>query len=82
MVRTQILLDERHHRTLKRLSRERGISLSAVVREILDGAVIGGRARIGELAGIFSDDPAVAREHDRHIYEKTRPSRRKKTATR
>ena len=68
MIRTQLMLDERHHRTLKRLSRERGKSISALVREMLDSSLAAEQPRLGRLAGILDDAPEVAREHDRLIY--------------
>ena len=39
MHRTQILIENWHHERLKRLSAQRGVSLSALIREILDRAL-------------------------------------------
>jgi hypothetical protein len=77
MVRTQLMLDERHHRTLKRLSRERGKSISALVREMLDAGLAAEQPRLGRLAGILEDAPQVAREHDRVVYTPTTKAKRR-----
>lgn len=74
IVRTQILVEEEQHRRLKRMSRERGISLSALLREILDQHLSGEAADIAGLAGVIRDSSRVAADHDRWIYG-TRPLR-------
>lgn len=68
IVRTQLLVREEQHRRLKRISRERGISLSALLREILDQHLSGEAADISCLAGVIKDGPGVAANHDRWIY--------------
>lgn len=68
LVRTQLLVKEEQHSRLKRISREQGISLSALLREILDKHLSGEAADISSLAGVIQDGPGVAANHDRWIY--------------
>jgi len=52
MVRTQIQLSEEQHRGLRELAHRRGVSLAAVIRELVDEAL----SRVGE-----------ARDHDSRV---------------
>ena len=73
MVRTQILLKEHQHLVLKELSRQRGVSLSELVREAVDSllqqeqrsTVERAKALLGEFAADRSD---VAADHDRYLW--------------
>lgn len=76
-IRTQIQLEERQYRSLKRLAATEGRSLSAVLRSMIDAAL--GTAepsaddRRAALLGLIGsgrdtkDD--VARNHDRYLYD-------------
>ncbi|MFA5889595.1 MAG: ribbon-helix-helix protein, CopG family [Actinomycetota bacterium] len=78
-VRTQIQLERRQYERLKRLALERGQSLSAVLRALVDDALGGGaaagagavrEARLG-FVGSGRDREGkrdVARLHDRYLY--------------
>lgn len=78
-VRTQVQLENRHYQRLKRLAYERGQSMSAVLRAILDEALDTGRpapasaVREARLALIGAGrDPEgkrdVARRHDAYLH--------------
>jgi hypothetical protein len=75
MIRTQISLTEEQHRRLKRVARERGVSLAEVVREAVDQVVPDQdeerrRAweRLMSLAGAFdSGVPDIAERHDDYL---------------
>ncbi len=77
-VRTQILLERRQYERLKRLAYERGRSLSAIVRELLD-TTLGGdtnateavrEVRLGFVGSgrDIAGKADVARRHDDYLY--------------
>jgi hypothetical protein len=79
MIRTQIQLTEEQTRRVKRLARQRGVSMAEVIRTFVDeGIAAAGPARGAayeralELVGRFPDRERasdLAREHDRHLDE-------------
>ncbi len=57
---TNVLLGPERQTTAKRLARERGISLSAFLRELIDDAAAESSATRGDIScliGLFGDDP-------------------------
>ena len=76
MQRTQISLESEHYELLVRESRQRGVSLAAVVRQLIaDGLRKPGRrsrSRAGPLARIKGlgegTGEAVGRQHNRNLY--------------
>jgi hypothetical protein len=72
MIRTQISLTEKQMRRLRRASRERGVSIAALVREAVDRALpeaddelMARQRRAFGLAGAFaSGHPDTAERHD------------------
>jgi hypothetical protein len=75
MIRTQIQLTEDQARELKRIAAERGISVSAVIREAVEKAVTvddgpARRRRALNAVGRFrSGKKDVGTEHDRYLAE-------------
>ena len=79
MIRTQIQLEPRQERALKRISRRDGVSMAEVIRRFVDAALDGedeaakGRyLRAAALVGAFShaDRAAdVAKNHDAYLDE-------------
>jgi len=73
MVRTQVLLTEHQHTVLKDLSRESGLSLSALVRQAVE-KMFEERTRarltsIDSLLGAFEGGPSdVAENHDHYLW--------------
>ena len=73
VVRTQILLDRATYERLRRTAAERGMGLSALVRETLQVALGGpspggGRHYGFTFVGTLNDrDRRVAETHDRHL---------------
>ena len=79
MIRTQIQLEERHLRELKRIARNEGVSLAELVRRCLvrfleeeqpDRSAL--YARAAEIVGAFQDSEGktdVAIHHDRYLGE-------------
>ena len=77
MIRTQIQLTEEQTRRVKRLARQRGVSMAEVIRTFVDeGIAAAGPAREAayerarQLVGSFPDRERakdLAREHDRHL---------------
>ncbi|MBA3244590.1 MAG: ribbon-helix-helix protein, CopG family [Actinobacteria bacterium] len=77
MVRTQISLTEEQAERLKRVARERGVSMAAVIRDAVDAVVPEvdpareekirrALAAVGSFAGGGGN---VAEEHDRYLEE-------------
>lgn len=71
--RTQVLIDERHYRALKRRAHEEGLSLSALIRQILDAHLDDADngdpgPQVQDLAGIGSDSDVHGRDHDQALY--------------
>jgi hypothetical protein len=72
VIRTQIQLTDEQAALLRRVAAERGISMAALIRELVDGALAtassarAARARsaIGRFA---SGTSTVSREHDREL---------------
>lgn len=75
MIRTQIQLTEDQARELKRIAAERGISLSALIREAIERTVAADdgparRQRAHATVGKFrSGRTDVSAEHDRYLSE-------------
>ena len=76
MVRMQIQLTEEQAAALRRLARQRGRSIAALVREAVESFVdrddlpAERRRRAREVVGRYaSGRPDVAREHDRELAE-------------
>jgi hypothetical protein len=71
MTRTQISLDETQYRYLKSAAAEQGVSISALLRGLVDREM-NRRAENGphvwELAGLIDDRLASGRDHDRILY--------------
>ena len=73
MYRTQISLEREQYRRLRREARREGISLSALIRRLVDEHFNAGAARaidpLEAVAGIGSGTGApVGREHNRYLY--------------
>jgi hypothetical protein len=80
MHRIQIQLTLAQERTLRRLARLRGLSISALVREGVDRITVPeqrrrdrARRRALALIGAFSDKGDVARRHDDYLAEASTP---------
>lgn len=75
MVRTQIQLTEAQARALKRAAAERGISMAAVIREVLDRSLATAaddathRRALAAIGRYSSGRSDVAEEHDTHLAE-------------
>jgi hypothetical protein len=72
MTRTQISLEERQHRFLRSEAARRAISVSALVRELIDREMILHRAGgpdILSVAGMFSDGTGAGENHDRILQD-------------
>ncbi len=72
MLRTQIQLTEAQARELKRVSDARGISVAAVIRELVDRELVSPRAarnaRARAVMGKFSSGKTtIARDHDAEL---------------
>jgi len=73
MLRTQIQLTERQAAMLKRLARERNVSMASVIRDAVDSVIEGAdrQARveraIAALGSVSGGGRDVAREHDRYL---------------
>jgi len=74
MRRTQILLEPRQYYFVRDEAKLRNTSLSALIRQWIDQRMELAQPEnldndpFWELAGIISDDPDVARDHDKYIY--------------
>lgn len=70
--RTQVQLEKWQYEALKRLAREKEISLSEALRQILDRELPSRkkpeRKKREQLAGFFSDREGTGRDHDRYLY--------------
>ena len=69
--RTQVLLERQHYQALKRLAREEGISLSALLRQILDEYFFrpeDKRPGLHDLVGLGCDPHLAGRDHDQALY--------------
>jgi hypothetical protein len=72
MIRTQVQLTDEQARALRRVAAERGVSMAAVIRELLDESLaaprdaqrLRARAAIGRFA---SGRRTVSREHDEEL---------------
>ncbi len=72
MIRTQVQLTEEQAALLRRVATTRGVSMAAVIRELLDDALaapasartLRARSAIGRFA---SGTGTVSREHDREL---------------
>jgi plasmid stability protein len=74
MIRTQIQLTEEQARRLRVVATERGVSVAAVIREVLDRHLssaergLSSRARaIASIGGFRSGRSDVAETHDQHL---------------
>ncbi|HEY7692340.1 MAG TPA: ribbon-helix-helix protein, CopG family [Gaiellaceae bacterium] len=72
MVRTQIQLTESQARELRRMSERRGISVAALIRELVDRELVSPRAALNARAravmGTFSSGKThIARDHDAEL---------------
>lgn len=73
MVRTQLMLTEDHYHFLRELSKEKGRSMSDLVREAIDlmsqRHELPGKALLSVI-GAFTDDRGdVSENHDRYLAE-------------
>ena len=74
MRRTQIILEGRQHEALAARARATDRSISALVREAVDGLLgrkraSGRHARLADISGIATDRRGLSgREHDRVLY--------------
>jgi predicted DNA-binding ribbon-helix-helix protein len=71
--RTQVLLEHRQYQRLKRLARQEGISLSALLRQILDASLAQSisqskKSNLKRLAGLGHDEELSGRDHDQALY--------------
>ncbi len=67
--RTHVLLERGHYQQLKRLAREERVSLSALLRQILDESFAqptnrSKRSNLKTLAGLGHDENLSGRDHD------------------
>ena len=72
MVRTQIQLTETQARELRRIAEQRGVSIAAVIRGLVDDALVSPRdARIARAVAVMgrfnSGKNNVAEEHDAEL---------------
>ena len=72
VIRTQIQLTEDQARALRRVARSRGVSMAAVIRELLDQALTSSHdakvERALAVAGRFRSGVGhVSRDHDREL---------------
>lgn len=77
MIRTQIQLTEKQSRKMRALAREKKVSLAEVIRQCIDGSLIGeggNRAalfeRAEQIVGAFKDRSGasdLSSRHDRHL---------------
>ena len=79
MHRTQIQLEERQYRFLKTRAREKGKSLSALLRELVDASIRGEAKEaepLLEIVGMVDGpDHCTARAHDRFLQVADSPKR-------
>lgn len=71
MHRTQLILEDWQYQALRARAEREGRSISAIVRDILRGALAqpaGDRSKLGEIAGVGEDSMAYGRDHDRFLY--------------
>ncbi len=73
MHRTQILLEQEQHRLLAVAARRKGVSISALVRELVNTHFQGDNdIQVDSLESIigigFGTGEAVGRDHDRYLY--------------
>jgi hypothetical protein len=73
MVRTQISLTEEQYAAVKGIAAERGVSLSAVIRETVDNLVVLSRRNAADgflsIAGIGDSGRVdIAVNHDEYLY--------------
>ncbi len=72
MIRTQVQFTEKQAQTLRRVAAERGVSMAALIRQLVDEAIQKPRsartARACAAVGRFaSGTTTVSREHDREL---------------
>jgi hypothetical protein len=75
MQRTQIILDDWQYEALKARATRLGVSMSELLRQILDAHLAKPPSRSHQLEAIIgiADDPAThGRDHDDHLYGKRR----------
>lgn len=77
MVRTQISLTEEQYVAVKGIAAERGVSISAVIRETVDNLVELSRQSAGEgllsIAGIGASGRSdISENHDEYLYGELR----------
>ena len=75
MQRTQVLLDDWQYQALKARAVRAGVSMSELLRQILDAHLGKPPGRGHQLEGIIgiADDPNTrGRDHDDHLYGKRR----------
>ena len=71
--RTHVLLEEWQHKALKRMAKEEGLSLSAMLRRILTSHLCPPSLRwkgLQVIAGIGNDASTNGRDHDLWLYER------------
>jgi hypothetical protein len=72
MIRTQVQLTDEQARMLRRVAAERGVSMAAVIRELVDAGLSApastrtARAR-GAIGRFGSGKGTVSRDHDREL---------------
>ncbi len=72
MIRTQVQLTDVQARLLRRAAAERGVSMAALIRELIDAGLTApasaraARAR-GPVGRFASGENAVSRDHDREL---------------
>jgi hypothetical protein len=72
MIRTQVQLTDAQARILRRAAAERGVSMAALIRELIDAGLTApaagrsARAR-GPVGRFASGKNAVSRDHDREL---------------
>lgn len=75
MIRTQIQLTEKQARALKRAAAERGVSMSALIRDVVDRIVeektvdAGWRRALAAIGSVHGGGLNVAEDHDRYAAE-------------
>lgn len=73
MIRTQVQLTEKQAKVLKRAATDRGVSMSALIREALDrvieerGQDLVWERALGAIGRLRSDHANVSEEHDRYL---------------
>lgn len=71
MTRTQVSLEEKQYLFVKKEAARQGKSLSAIVRDLIEGrmtAQVSDGPRLGDIVGFFSGGGLEGLDHDHYLY--------------